>query len=417
VPLVDDFNDIVNYAHALAWSKTNSNGVMATTPDEPGIVSQLVSVDVANALTAAVQKHVGGSQVTHLRGAFLHKRPMVTFGQKTIELGDLMLVSIDHPTGTGTATLFQAKKSFTQHAGPLSGPQDLHQLALYDTFPPFVFSSPNFSPKAPSGALWDIRSAAECGYYLDVFPEHAYALPALPVNLSAPRPWAPVVGSNPANIATFGPGTNALLDKPTMYVGDANQQGCLPNPGVLCQRRLSDHMCGMLSLASGRPFTVSALGQNPALPDWDNLVNEILNQVNYVYTHTATGFPKKSGQRHRVLCFASANPALDLYINDMYTNGSDWDALLVESIAYYYMAEPDFPPWFTHPLIQKNADPVLWSALQSSGLADSRRLRAARRRRPPDEPEYPDTSTEVPERGFGVLICHKFGEQAVELRH
>jgi hypothetical protein len=413
--LIDDVRDIVNMAHAKAWEKTLASGISAA-PDEPGIISQLVGVDVRNALTQAWQNHSAGTgtQVL-LSGTFIHQKPYIKTNGNRFEMGDLLLVSIHHGAAgrtvpTGYATLFQAKKSSQRKTGPLTGINEANQLNFYKAFTPFEIQSNVMSPLSPSTMqLWDIGDAPDCGCYLIAYDGHAYDLPISPPQL--PRLWEPTLGPGHATFVPGFAGNNSATLAPTMTISDVNASTCTASVGVACVDELACFIADMLApsgpVPRGRPFTpnASATGNSS---DWDLLMKEFLNMRTSMYSHKRTGVGKSAGNRYRDLIFYSGQQGYDTLVND--ANERWWELVAPIWPHFVAMKRKSSPVWLIHDQLlgpfdgrqAKREERDLINVLYGAFDRGNWRLDGEEHIPPTEEESGEDRG------GMGILISHHF---------
>lgn len=305
--LVDDLRDIINLAHARAWDAAIKHG--KSSPDEPGIVSQLVRSATCQDIAAAVANWPAalGSTYATLSGSFIHQSPKVEFNfngmRRTTEIGDLLLIAIDHGNQCGTASLLQAKKSAQRSTGALGGGNADAQFHLYEQWPQFVSANSTFPLHSPrTGSDWDLLVQPDTGNYLMVYDDHAYKVPP------SAGSWAPQQGPQYAAFqTTFDCSTQQ--DDASMTFGSPLAAGASIGAGVDCPNLLGDFMEALLLGQQGRKFQLLTL-PNAIFTDWDYFIDEMLKlgaKASYTFNHAATG--AQNQPRHRALAFCDDFPA------------------------------------------------------------------------------------------------------------
>jgi hypothetical protein len=395
--LVDDLRDIVNLAHATAWQAANLVG--KTSPDEPGIVSQLVRLQTKNAIQTAVANWPAGQQYATLSGSFIHQSPKVTFSfngnLRTTEIGDLLLLGIDHNNHCGRGTLLQVKKSSQRTTGSLAAGNADAQLHLYQQWPAFVSANGTFPINSTlTASPWNLGIHPDTGNYMTVYDKHAYQVPPAPL----PGIWKPMQGPQFVNFkGSFD--TAIPPDEASMTFGDAMAPGVNTNAGVNCPKLLGDLMDGLLLQQQGRPFHLLS-APNASFDDWDYFIHEMLNlgaKASYTFNHAASG--AINVPRHALLSFCSAFPAQALALTTLMSTPSARALKNMARIIGDGQKGPFFPPFY-------------WGELRYL----LRYLEYDLSGNWPDAaPDFPGIqppgidSKDQPDRGFGVLVFHLFG--------
>ncbi len=166
-------------------------------------------------------------------GVFVHQKPYVSFGGKSCELADLLIVFTDHNAQRRTAVLFQAK------IGGRWRPANNKQWELLTTWPPIEYTP------------------GSSGSVCRTMPFSGSADPG---------------------------GKYMLLNKPSLEVDTAPAQPLKSLSGV------AQELLSVLNGTSGRPF---AWDRASARDDWDHLIWDLIDHT----AHTAAGIAKSSYPR------------------------------------------------------------------------------------------------------------------------
>ncbi len=336
--LLNDMKDILNLAHAQGWVRTLRQG-RSQAPDEPGLVSQLVSGSVGQALRSAMKASPpAGSTFATMSGTFIHQSPKVLLqGGAEVELGDLLLVVVNEATGRGRAGLFQAKKNSQPSSGRLTGNEQA-QFGLYQAWPDFILKAPLFPPQHQH-AVWKVGADPENGLYMAAYDGYAYdedPLRALPTgDPSALRRWAPVAGPGRAGLVSFGQSLGVDMDEPTWRVGQIDHLHTSQS-GVPCPTELAEYMHALLQETVGREFVIAGHRRNASYTSWtcwDDLINGLLEMgahPAYRYSHIRTGVGSRQGVRHQALLLLSGLPARHLLAFDSYWRDFDGNPDLLD---------------------------------------------------------------------------------------
>ncbi|MBQ3301190.1 MAG: hypothetical protein IJH04_03455 [Eggerthellaceae bacterium] len=395
--LVHDLRDIINLAHARAWDAAIKHG--KSSPDEPGIVSQLVRSTTCQDMTAAVAKWPAalGNTYATLSGSFIHQSPKVEFNfngmRRTTEIGDLLLIAIDHANQSGTATLLQAKKSAQRSTGALAGGNADAQFHLYEQWPQFISANSTFPQHSPrTKSDWDLLVQPDTGSYLTVYDDHAYQVPPLAGS------WAPQRGPRHAAFQTTFD-CSVQRDDASMTFGSPLAAGASITTGVDCPSLLGDFMQALLLGRQGRPFQLLTL-PNAIFTDWDHFIDEMLRlgaKASYTFNHAASG--AKNQPRHRVLALCNDFPAQALAATTLFDPRS---AEAIRTIAKAIWGKTDFHSYM------KWRDwlhewPVFDAPLPTPGV--------------PDFIPPPGEADRGPEGGgLGMLVFHLFGMDGEQAR-
>lgn len=334
----DDLRDFLNLAHAYAWHQAQTVG---KTPDEPGLVSALISKPMLAELERIVRVNVSPSTKVIVDGVFTHKtptvKPLVSPNSNSVEIADLMLVRQHiNPTHgipfSGRAFLLQAKRNSHPNSGNVAIGNPLIQFSLYKNWPSFegttrlskgALNSPNWSFPVIAGNPY--------GRYLAVLNGNAFTPPQ-------PRSWT----GKPLNTST----PPYKLPEQTCWGYGEISAHTQPTTGVDCNNDFSTLLTDFIHGAAGIAFT-------PGLFDpsdhWSTFVNEMLSHAytpNYTFLSSRTGITQPHSRNGRISSFLAAQPIIHqlirtnpISLNDyFFINHALFDKKFLDNSRWYYSA-------------------------------------------------------------------------------
>lgn len=364
---VEEVRRYVNKSHANAWRRAGGGA-----PDEPALVSSLLSEDMYRGLCQVLATWRGGAS-TMVKGIFTHQTPKVRLlsQNRSTEIADLMLVHQHFITQnghvaetTGRALLLQAKRTGVTRTGSVAGGTEALQFELYRDWAPFEGVSR--LDKAPAGyGSWNFRNglgvpatvAAEEGAYLTVFNDQAYSMAA-----AVPQ-WRAAIVPGPAHAALC----SAYPADCTWSQGVAPAPGTAASAGVDCPTDFGMAFEEFLDQKRGRPFTPGVVA---GADHWSIFVNRMLRASarsgSYVYNSANQGIQRAN--RGRTLLFNSVAPILG--------------HVALEEVRSFLAGESQHP-----------VKPFIFTNALLSAVADSDRM-GSDDRPPNDGPELDEASLE-----------------------
>lgn len=313
--LIDEIREYVNRSHAYAWRAAHP-----TAPDEPGLVSALLSREMYQGLRDVLCRNIPPSTKLMVKGVFTHQTPKVkpVTGTKAVEIGDLLLIQQHFDTdpakpSTGRALLLQAKASLKPKTGSLNSGTQRTQFELYQNWPAFTgetrlatspigYSSWDFT--LPSAGSEPCTAGAE---YAIVYKKHAYRSA-----LTSPR-WKGVLSAGPDHATLLA---HSFSSKSTWVTGTCPPLPAHARGGVRCPMDFACTLSGLLAGSVGRSFNP---GVKSGRDHWSIFINEMLEMASkpeedYRYTNANQGVI--SGMRGRDLFMQAAAPILRFAVTE-----------------------------------------------------------------------------------------------------
>lgn len=232
--LPSTFNMAATYAMYDAYARATKYA--GKRPEEPDFVASLVQVGVIS-IKRALDIALAGSGIrVTTTGVFCHQSPMVEFPARC-ELGDILFVH-SHTGASGivqrNALLLQAKMTKPAAKSTRIAKKDIHQLHLYESWPPFT-------------------------YDMQGDPLHGQSRMVVPNARHAGAQYL-------------------LIDKDPVFVGPGTPHGNYPmavwmaeNP-VYTKTTLGDSLFDFFSMTSGRLF-----GPKSAATGWTQVVWDLID--------------------------------------------------------------------------------------------------------------------------------------------
>lgn len=313
--LIDEIREYVNRSHAYAWRVA-----YPAVPDEPGLVSALLSKEMYQGLQDVLSRNIPSSTQLMVKGIFTHQTPKVksVTDTKAVEIGDLLLIQQHFYTdpakpSTGRALLLQAKTSLKPKTGSLNSGTQRSQFQLYQSWPEFTgetrlatspagYSSWDFT--LPSAGSEPCTAGAE---YAVVYKKHAY-------NSVLTDPcWKGGVLPGPDHATLLA---NSFSSGSTWVTGLCPLSPASARGGVLCLMDFARTLSDLLTGSVGRSFSP---GVRNGEDHWSIFINEMLEVASkpggdYLYTNKNQGVI--SDMRGRDLLLQAAAPILRLSVTE-----------------------------------------------------------------------------------------------------